>query len=452
MGKLFGTDGIRALAPDILDAPLSQRVGQATGRYLLEHSSARPRVLIGADTRISSDMLVSAVCSGLCEAGVDCYNAGVIPTPAVSYLVKQHSFDAGIMISASHNPYFYNGIKLLSSEGVKLKEDAEAQIEELILSNKALPRAPREAIGRIFRADSLANDYTEHLISSTEVSLSGLRICIDAANGAASAFAARIFPALGAECHIINSSPDGVNINTKCGSTDMRALREVVLSRKPDCAFAFDGDADRCLALDGDGREVDGDAIMAILALDMKRSGRLRGASIVGTVMSNYGLEKFAKENGLSLLRTPVGDKYVYEELEANGYSLGGEQSGHIIIKDRARTGDGMLTAIALLSALVRSGASLSSLSSVYKKYPQHTVNIEAGEEEKQIFKTSERAAELIKNTEAALEGRGRIVVRPSGTEPVIRIMAEGEDESVTRGICEKLATEISGLIKKSGN
>lgn len=449
MGKLFGTDGIRGVAGELISAELALKLGRAVGTYLKKKEKSAT-VLIATDTRISSDMILSALSSGLCDTGADAYLLGVAPTPAVSYLLEDGNFGCGIVISASHNPYYYNGLKILDENGIKLRDNDENFIENMLLSDEAFPTAKGGEFGRIYESSRLLDKYVYHLKSCASISLSGLKIGIDASNGAAYKIAADVFSSLGAECKIINADPDGININEECGSTNMKALGLTVRDNALDCAVAFDGDADRCLAIDELGREVDGDEILAILASVMKAHGRLRADTVVGTVMSNCGLEKFLAASGISFIRTAVGDKYISEKMKSEGYSLGGESSGHIIIADNARTGDGMLTAISLLCAVKDSKKTLSELKSVMKKYPQITVNIPASQREKDALASSEEIKRAITAAKKALGG-GRILVRPSGTEPNIRVMAEGENEIQTEQIAEALARRINTVLKKSG-
>ena len=451
MGKLFGTDGIRGVAGELISADLSLKLGRAVAELLKRGGKSRPSVLIATDTRISSDMILAALTAGLCDGGADAYLLGIAPTPAVSYLIDTEDFNCGIVISASHNPYYYNGLKILDENGIKLSESDEDIIENMLLSKTEIPKTSGDGFGRAYESSRLVEKYISHLRSCASDSLSGLKIGIDTANGAVSGIASALFSSLGASCMTINSSPNGININDKCGSTDMRALADLVKENALDCAVAFDGDADRCLAIDNEGTEVDGDTILAILALDMKRCKRLRGNALVGTVMSNCGLERFCEGEEITFLRTAVGDKYIFEKMNTEGYSLGGESSGHIIIADKAKTGDGLLTAISLLCALKASGKKLSELKCVMKKYPQITINVSAAEAQKAALRASEQVKQAIAAAQKALQC-GRILVRPSGTEPNIRIMAEGDDEDRTRAVCEALAIRINKILKKSGD
>ncbi len=449
MRRLFGTDGVRGIANEYLSCERAVQIGRALGTVLSSNNKYRPTVIIGMDTRISSEMLCSAIAAGLCSVGSDCITLGVVPTPAVAYLVQKYGAKAGVMISASHNPYPYNGIKIFGSEGYKLSDELEEQIESIVLDNTPPPKtASAERIGTRRDEPNAISDYIEYLKSTVSTDFGGLRIAIDCANGSSSVTARALFASLGAECHMLSASPDGININEKCGSTHLEALREYVIKNECDLGIAFDGDADRCLAIDECGNEVDGDFIMAILALDLKSQGKLKRNTVVGTIMTNYGFPKFCEANGLSFVATNVGDRYVLETINREGYCFGGEQSGHIILREFATTGDGQLTALALLSCLKKSGRKLSELCQVMKRYPQHIVNIETTPGGKIAMFTDEDVKAIVKEAEARLEGKGRIVVRPSGTEPVIRIMIESEDEKETVTLCEDTARRIAEKLK----
>ncbi len=448
MRRLFGTDGIRGIANRELTADIAMSVGCSLASVLSSSGKYRPTVAIGSDTRRSSEMLCSALSAGLLAAGADVIMLGTVPTPAVAYLAKKYGA-AGIAVSASHNPSEYNGIKIFGRSGFKLSDGIEEKIEEEVLGKDRLaPYVAPEKIGVFLNTPPAIEDYTSFLLSYTDADLSGLRIGIDCANGAACKTAKSVFPALGAECFFIGDKPDGSNINLRCGSTDLSSLKKLVRENGLDMGFAFDGDADRCLAVDGLGNEVDGDHIMAILALDLKKRGRLRGNAVVGTVMTNLGFVKFCEQNGIGFFAANVGDRYVLELMRSDGLSFGGEQSGHIILGDYATTGDGQLTAIALLSAVKESGRPLSSLASVMRKYPQCTVNVDAGREEKLTFLTDGEIKRRIEEIKAALSPDGRIIVRPSGTEPYIRITVEGSDEEATRRYAEETAAFVAARLK----
>ena len=436
MSRLFGTDGIRGIAGEELTAKLARDVGMALTGLLNKGNGVR--VLIGMDTRDSSEWICDSIADGIASAGGNAEIVGVCSTPAVAYLVKKHGFDAGVMISASHNPYQYNGIKIFASDGFKLSDALEDEIEGCIGKT-----ATSETAGSITKFDGAIDEYTEYLVNSFGKSLSGIRVAVDCANGSASVTAERALSALGAECVVICDSPNGTNINDGCGSTHLEKLRELVTNGDFDLGIAFDGDADRCLAIDKNGNLIDGDYIMAILGLWMGEQGKLQNNAIVGTVMSNLGLIKFCEENNIDFISTKVGDRYVLERMNMCGYNLGGEQSGHIILRDLSTTGDGQLTAIALLSRIKESGKDLTDLAAVMKKYPQYMVNIKADSREKELFKKDEVILDLIKETESMLNG-GRLVIRPSGTEHLIRIMAEGEDISTITKLCDSLGEKIT--------
>ncbi|MGN1095741.1 MAG: phosphoglucosamine mutase [Eubacteriales bacterium] len=452
MGRLFGTDGVRGIANKELTCETAMQLGRAisvvlnTGRH-----KKYGTVVLGMDTRISSEMLSSAITAGLCSAGMDVINLGVIPTPAVAYLIGKYKAIAGIMISASHNPWEFNGIKIFSDEGMKLADELEERIEELVLDTPEVLRSLLpECVGNVTYSDTAARDYISHLRSTVLYSLDGIEIAVDCANGAASRTAQELFTLLGAKCHMLSCSPDGMNINDNCGSTHLENLRKYVVENGLFAGVAFDGDADRCLCIDDKGNIVDGDMIMAIVALDMKERGRLTGNAIVGTIMTNFGLDKFCEENGIDFFRTKVGDRYVLEKMILEDYYFGGEQSGHIIFRDFATTGDGELTAIQLLSLLRRKGQKLSDASKIMKQYPQIIKNINATHEQKLEFYTNDVIRNIIDEAKSSFGKNGRIIVRPSGTEPYIRIMAEGDDRGLVTETVEKIADDIARELKNS--
>ncbi len=445
MGRLFGTDGIRGIANAELTCERALQVGRAVAEVISGGKRIQPTVLVGADTRISSEMLASALIAGLCSAGAHVIDLGVIPTPAVAYLVGKYKAHAGIMISASHNPFEYNGIKIFNEDGYKLEDELEERIESIVLDSTPAPTlADPKSIGRVHRAENAAMDYVDHLCSSVPHSLEGLRIAIDCANGAASRTAALLFNRLGADCTILYDKPDGININNGCGSTHLENLRRYVLENGMDAGIAFDGDADRCLCIDDKGQEIDGDMIIAILALDMKARGTLSHNTVVGTVMTNFGFTKFCAENDLRFSATKVGDRYVLEEMLLEGYNLGGEQSGHIIFRDYATTGDGQLTAVQLLSRLKRTGVKLSDAAKVMTRYPQFIINLPVTKEEKVAFYTDFEVKAILEDAKNALGDGGRLLARPSGTEPLIRVMAEGENGDFIKQIAETTAEKIA--------
>lgn len=443
MGRLFGTDGVRGIANDELTCELALSIGRATAVILKNKEGRAPSVIVGCDTRISSDMLASAIMAGLCSMGANALYLGVTATPAVAHLVKKNKADAGIMISASHNPSEYNGIKIFSADGFKLPDALEDRIETMILMpDKYLGHTVKET-GRVIYSSEALNDYTEHIISASGTELSGLKIAIDCSNGSASRTAPAIFKALGAEVSVLSAEPDGYNINRDCGSTHIEALCNYVVKNGLDAGFAFDGDADRCLCVDENGNVVDGDFILAICSLDLKKRGLLKNDTVVGTVMTNFGFTKFCRENGINFIPTKVGDRYVLEEMLVGDYKLGGEQSGHIIFRDFATTGDGQLTAVQVLSLMKRSGETLSALASVMQRSPQVLINLTVDAESKLRFYTDSDIQNAVSEAEKLLGEDGRIVVRPSGTEPMIRVMTEGSDKELITKCAEKVASVI---------
>lgn len=451
MGKFFGTDGIRGVVNAGLDAELAYKVGLAAAKVLAEEKSdGKPLFTIGKDTRISCDLLKGALIAGLCSAGADVLDLGTIPTPGVAWVTVDAGADAGIVISASHNPFEHNGIKIFNGQGFKLSDELEEKIEAVILSEaNDVPRKTHGEIGQVrFVAPKASEDYIDHLASTISSDLSGFRILVDCANGAASATAARLFdrfPKL--QTDVINADPDGVNINTNCGSTHLDVLAAMVKAGGYDLGIAFDGDADRCLAVDETGEEIDGDQIMAICGLDMMNEGRLPGNAIVATVMSNLGLRLFAKDHGMEFLATSVGDRYVLEKMEECGYKLGGEQSGHMIFRDYATTGDGELSALQVLQVLHKSGMKASELFSQCKKYPQYLINVPvANNEMKKKIMSDPDLDNVISREEAALAGEGRVLIRPSGTEALIRVMVEGKDPVLAETCARNLANYIKSI------
>ena len=449
MGRLFGTDGVRGIANRELTCELALHLGRAAATVLSDALRPRPRVVLGADPRISSAMLSAAVTAGLCSVGADVLDLGVIPTPAVAYLVGKYKADAGIMISASHNPFEYNGIKIFSGDGYKLPDALEDEIEAIVLDGLREP-APvtGEKIGRVLPMTEAVRDYTDHLKATVPYSLEGLRIGVDCSNGATARTARRLFEGLGAECFFLFDAPDGINVNDGCGSTHPEALSEFVVSRGLDAGVAFDGDGDRCFCVDETGQVADGDFIMAICALDMRSRGKLAGNAIVGTVMTNLGFIRFCEENGIRFFATKVGDRFVLEQLLLEDLNFGGEQSGHIVFRDFATTGDGQLTAVQLLSQMRRTGAKLSTLRACMKRYPQITVNLPVSPEGKLAFYTDAVIRDAVEQAKEFLGSAGRMVVRVSGTEPLIRIMAEHEDPEVAQAAADRVAGVVSQQLK----
>ena len=447
MGRLFGTDGVRGIANTDLSCDKAMAIGRAAATVLSKGVEKMPTILIGADTRASSEMLGAAVAAGICSAGANVIMLGVVPTPAVAYLVQLFDADAGVMISASHNPFEYNGIKIFNGDGFKLPDELEEAVEDIVLGVKPIEAEPPigGGVGRIsYRYDAVSL-YIEYLKKTTTVRFEGMNIAIDCANGSSSVSAEKIFTDLGATVHMLGDTPNGTNINKDCGSTHMELLAKYVVDNKLDCGLAFDGDADRFLCVDEKGNIVDGDMIMAICSLDMKSKNKLSNNTVVGTIMTNFGFTKFCAENGINFIATKVGDRFVLEEMNLCGYALGGEQSGHIIFREYATTGDGQLSAIQLLSVLVEQKKPLSSLASVMTKAPQTTINLTVSPNGKQLFYTDAVIKKAIDDASAELGSTGRIVVRPSGTEPLIRVMAEGEDEK----LIDVIAKRVAGIIKE---
>ena len=448
MGKYFGTDGVRGVAGVDLTCELAMKIGRGAAAVLTEKTGRRPRILIGKDTRQSGDMLEAALTAGLCSVGADVESLGVLPTQAVAYLVRKYKADAGVVISASHNPMEFNGIKIFAGTGYKLPDEVEEQIEAHIDNDcKDIPLAVGEEIGTVsLRSDGL-RDYVDHLYEAIGGDLSGLNLCIDCANGAAAAVAQKLFPRLGAKCTFIGVSPDGKNINKEVGSTHLENLEKAVVDGGYDCGIAFDGDADRCLACDEKGREIDGDKIIALLAMMMKEKGRLDGDTAVVTVMSNLGFIKYMEAQGIHTEKTAVGDRYVLENMREHGYAVGGEQSGHVILLHHATTGDGELTAGKLLKLLAQSGKKMSELNDIYAQFPQVLVNVTANAAQKAAYKEDEVLAGFIENEQQKLMGMGRVLVRVSGTEPKIRVMVEGQDLEAIRLCANRIVDQIDRRI-----
>ena len=448
MGKLFGTDGIRGVANETLDCRLAYRVGQAAAISLTKKPGVKPSVVIGKDTRISSDMLEGALIAGLTASGCNVVRLGVIPTPGVAYLTVKLHADAGVVISASHNPFEHNGIKMFSGEGFKLSDALEEEIESLILREGELPVKTGAALGQVMDGAFTAEQYLDHL-ASTVGQLPRMRVLIDCANGAASATARKLFSRFALNVDYINDTPNGVNINNHCGSTHIEMLAEKVREGGYALGLAFDGDADRCLAVDENGGLIDGDQIMAICADTLTKQGKLTGSGFVATVMSNIGLHKYCAEHGLRLLCAAVGDRNVLEMMQREGMALGGEQSGHIIFLEHMTTGDGQLAALQLLSILAQSGRRASELASAVTRYPQVLLNVRVGgNDEKKAIMESPLLGEAIRKAEAGLGGNGRVLVRASGTEPLIRVMVEAGSEQSARETAETLVRAVENLQK----
>ena len=454
MGRLFGTDGARGVANSELTCELAMQIGRAAAMVLTQHNNKRPKVLIGMDTRASSQMLESAISAGLCSVGADVMLLGEIPTPAVAYLVRKYEYDAAVMISASHNPCEYNGIKIFQGNGYKLPDALEEEIESIILDKTQVPPIKVGGeVGRIIRSRTSIIDYTSYLkhVAQDELAeygfadFSGLKIAVDCSNGAASVTAPRIFMKLCDNCFFMACHPNGTNINANCGSTHLEVLQDFVVRNNCDAGLAFDGDADRFLAVDEKGNVVDGDKLIAIFAKHMKNKGKLKNNAAVVTVMSNMGFFKFCEENDIHCEKTKVGDRYVLENMLENDFVIGGEQSGHIIFRDFATTGDGELSALKLLCVMKETGKSLSELASEMEVFPQVLVNVRVSDFGKARFPRDEEIKKAIEAAEKELGNEGRVLVRVSGTEPLVRVMLEGKDEEKIN----ILAQEIAQVIKE---
>jgi len=428
MARMFGTDGVRGVAGRELTSQLAYALGQAGTVVLAKEGGKKsPRILIGRDTRISGDMLECAMAAGICSVGGTAVIAGVMPTPAIAYLTRTGGFDAGVVISASHNSYEFNGIKFFDGKGYKLPDAVEDEIERLVRSDD-IPNGTHDQIGKKETLDEGLENYIRFACSTIEGNLSGMNIVIDCANGASSVTAPETLRRLGADVEVLSASPDGININDNCGSTHMEALCARVKEKGNCIGIAFDGDADRMLAVDENGNMVDGDQIMTICGLDMKNRGILKKDTIVITVMSNMGMTIAADKLGLKLEKTAVGDRYVLENMLANDYSLGGEQSGHMIFLDHNTTGDGLVSALQLLDVMKRSGKELRELATLMRVLPQVLVNARIESEKRRIYNEDPVIAEEIRKLEKKYDGCGRVLIRLSGTEPLVRVMIEGED------------------------
>ena len=444
MTKLFGTDGVRGEANSFLTPEIAFKLGRAGGHVLTSHVHHVPRVLIAKDGRRSGDMLEAALIAGLCSIGAHVYQAGILPTPAVAYLVRHLNFDSAVMITASHNHMADNGIKFISSDGFKLHKDIEMEIESFVEKDDDLPRPVGEDVGTLKQCDTAALEYLEYLLSKApNLNLKGLKIAIDCANGATSFVAERLFRKLGATVYVINNAPDGSNINRNCGSTHTKGLQDLVINKGANVGLAFDGDGDRVLAVCEKGNVVDGDQILAICGQSLKNSGKLAANSIVATVMSNQGLEIFCKKNEINLIRTDVGDWHVLERMLGDKLVLGGEQSGHVIFSEDSTTGDGILTGIKLLDALSYSRETLSELAGIMEVLPQVLVNVKVPNARKPELATNKVIADKTDEVLEKLAGEGRILVRPSGTEPVVRVMLEGRDKAEIIQMANSLADVI---------
>lgn len=439
MGNLFGTDGVRGIANLKLTPKLAFEIGRAAGHVLTKEKKGK--ILIGKDTRLSGDLLQTALVSGLMSIGLDVEIAGVIPTPAVAYLTRTGDYLAGVVISASHNPFEYNGIKFFSGNGYKLPDEVEEDIENLVLSDtKIYKNSIRENIGTMNYLYDAPEKYANYLKSLIKYDLSDMKVALDTGNGALSNIAKGILSDMGAEVVIINNKPNGMNINDNCGSTNPELIKELVIKENADIGMSFDGDADRIIAVDNKGRIIDGDHILAICATYLKKSGKLMNNTVVGTIMANIGLEKYLNSIDIDLAHTKVGDRYVLEEMRKKGYVLGGEQSGHVIFLDYNTTGDGLATGIHLLNVIKESGKTSSELNDLMISYPQVLVNARVRLDLKDRYMEFPEIVEKIEDMEEMFNGNGRIVIRPSGTESLVRVMIEGENKKILQKEAEKLA------------
>lgn len=445
MRKYFGTDGVRGVANTELTCDLAYKLGRAGG-FVLAQGDHRVKVVVGKDTRISGDMLEASLIAGLMSVGCDVITVGIIPTPAVAYLTRKYEVDCGVVISASHNPVEYNGIKFFNKNGYKLDDEIELKIEEYIDDIDKIDCLPiGENVGRKLHEHCAQRDYVDYLKSIISTDFKGLKVVLDCANGASYKVAPIVFDELGASVISINSSPDGNNINYKCGSTHPEQLQRAVLEHNADLGLAYDGDADRLIAVNEKGQIVDGDHIMILSALNLKKNNKLAQDTLVVTVMSNIGLTIAAKENGINLSTTAVGDRYVLEDMVKNGYNLGGEQSGHMIFLDYNTTGDGVLSSLILANIILQEKKPLSEIASIMSQYPQVLVNATIKNENKNKYMEYPEIKTEIERIESILDGNGRVLIRPSGTEPLVRVMLEGKEE----GQIKELATNLANLIQE---
>ncbi|MBF8983128.1 phosphoglucosamine mutase [Lutibacter sp. B2] len=443
MGKLFGTDGVRGIANTELTADLAYKLGRI-GSYILTGGKKKAKIVIGKDTRISGDMLESALVAGILSTGSDVVCVGIVPTPAVAHLTRHYKADAGIVISASHNPFEYNGIKFFNEDGYKLSDEIEEKIEGIINNGEDIDVHPcGSEIGRKIEIDDAIKQYTNLLMSTMDVDLRGMKIAVDCANGASYVAAPSVLSALGAEIKMIHHKPDGLNINVNCGSTHPEEVQKLVQDWGADVGLAFDGDADRLIAVDEKGQIIDGDKILMVCGKYLKEQGKLPNDAIVATVMSNIGLDIALKKAGCHAVKTKVGDRYVLEEMRKGGYVLGGEQSGHIIFLEHNTTGDGLLSAIQFLKVVKEKNQKVSKLASEMTTYPQVLVNAKVRNDKKMKYMEDEVIANEIKRLEDLMHGEGRVLIRPSGTEPLVRVMLEGKDQEQLKALSEGLAKLI---------
>ncbi len=448
MGRLFGTDGVRGIANKDLSSELAYKLGRVGG-FFLTKGKKRPKMVVGMDTRISGDMLEGALSSGLNSAGIDVLYLGILPTPAVARMIKILDADGGVMITASHNPVEYNGIKFFNKDGLKLTDETEEHIEEYIINNLDIDYIPVSGdLGRKIRVENPLRKYMDYLKNTIDVDLKGLKIAVDCGNGAVYKAAPELLHELGAQVYVIHNDPNGININVNCGSTKPEEIQRLVLETGADVGLSFDGDADRLIAADENGNIVDGDHVLAICGTCLKEKGKLKNNTIVGTVMSNLGLDICLKENNIEIIKTTVGDRYVLEEMLKGGYSLGGEQSGHIIFLDYNTTGDGLLTAIQLLSIVKQKNIKLSKLSAIMKNMPQVLINANVSDEKKNHYLSDDTIKNKIEEIEKHFDKNGRVLIRPSGTESLVRVMIEGENQEEINFHATQLAALIEERLK----
>jgi len=448
MARLFGTDGVRGVANEELTPLLAMQLGQAGAYVLSKENAHKPTIMVGCDTRISGDMLANALMAGACSVGANCVYVGVIPTPAVAYLTRKYKVDAGVVISASHNPVEFNGIKFFDGNGFKLPDALEDEIEELIKNNMQGVKFPTgSGVGKIKYRTDAKEEYVNKAIRSVNVDLSGLKIVVDCAEGASYYTSVEALKELGGNIVAIHNNPDGTNINANCGSTHMEELQARVVYEKANVGLAFDGDADRMLAVDENGKIVDGDQIMAIVGKHMRSQGKLKNDTIVATIMSNLGFFLMAEKENLTVEQTKVGDRYVLERMKEIDASLGGEQSGHVIFLDENTTGDGLLSALHLLQVMVETGKPLSELATIMEVLPQALVNAKVANHKKDKYMEFPEIAQAIQDLEKKYAGEGRVLIRPSGTEPLVRVMIEGKDIDVIREDAEVLAKLIQDIM-----
>lgn len=449
MSRLFGTDGVRGVANKELTVELATQLGQVGAHVLTENSHHKPKILVGCDTRKSGDMLAMALMAGICSAGADAVYLGVVPTPAVAYLARHMGADAGVVISASHNPSEFNGIKFFNGDGFKLSDELEDRMEEIIRNDlEEVARPTGYGVGSLTFDFEAKEKYINFITATVPVDLSGMKIVIDCANGASFYTSPKVLKRLGADVVVLHDQPDGTNINKDCGSTHMESLQKAVVENKAIVGLAFDGDADRLLAVDEKGNMVDGDQLMAICGLYMREKGCLKKDTIVATVMSNLGFYIMAEKQGLNIEQTAVGDRYVLECMKEKDYSLGGEQSGHIIFLEENTTGDGLLSAMHLLDVLIHKQKPLSELANVVKVLPQVLVNAKVSNKKKYKYMEDEEIVKAIDELEKKFDGNGRVLIRPSGTEPLVRVMIEGQDQEVLTKEATNLADFIMERLK----